>query len=132
MSTCSSILAQKIPWTEEPGGLQSMESVRHDWVSTCTHPYKRRFTHREKVMWGCSREWPEGALLTDWTDVTTSQRMLIAIRSWMPEKAKHWFSLESLEWARPCWCLDVGPLMLNLNSDFWFFRTVRKCTSSLW
>ena len=30
--THSSILAQKIPWTEEPGGLQSMGSqrVRHD------------------------------------------------------------------------------------------------------
>ena len=32
MATLSSILAWKIPWTEEPGGLQSMESqrVRHD------------------------------------------------------------------------------------------------------
>ena len=26
MTTHSSILAWKIPWTEEPGGLQSMES----------------------------------------------------------------------------------------------------------
>ena len=32
MATCSSILAWKIPWTEEPGGLQSIESQRvgHD------------------------------------------------------------------------------------------------------
>ena len=32
MATHSSILAWKIPWTEEPGRLQSMESqrVRHD------------------------------------------------------------------------------------------------------
>ena len=32
MSTHSSILAWRIPWTEEPGGLQSMHSqrVRHD------------------------------------------------------------------------------------------------------
>ena len=32
MATQSSILAWKIPWTEEPGGLQSMGSVRvrHD------------------------------------------------------------------------------------------------------
>ena len=28
MATCPSILAGKIPWTEEPGGLQSMESQR--------------------------------------------------------------------------------------------------------
>ena len=32
MATQASILAWKIPWTEEPGGLQSMESqrVRHN------------------------------------------------------------------------------------------------------
>ena len=32
----SSTLAWKIPWTEEPGGLQSMGSlrVRHDWVTS--------------------------------------------------------------------------------------------------
>ena len=32
----SSALAWKIPWTEEPGGLQSMGSlrVRHDFTST--------------------------------------------------------------------------------------------------
>ena len=28
MATCSSILAWKTPWTEEPGGLQSMGSQR--------------------------------------------------------------------------------------------------------
>ena len=33
MATHSSILAWRIPWTEEPGGLQSVRSqrVRHDW-----------------------------------------------------------------------------------------------------
>ena len=38
MVTHSSTLAWKIPWTEEPGGLQSMglQRVRHDWwLSTC-------------------------------------------------------------------------------------------------
>ena len=35
MATHSSIPAWKIPWTEEPGGLQSMKlkRVRHDWVT---------------------------------------------------------------------------------------------------
>ena len=38
MATHSSILAWKIPWTEEPGGLQFMELQRvgHDWA-TNTH-----------------------------------------------------------------------------------------------
>ena len=35
MATDSSILAWRIPWAEEPGGLQSMESqrVRHNWAT---------------------------------------------------------------------------------------------------
>ena len=34
MATLSSILAWRIPWNEEPGGLQSMglQRVTHDWV----------------------------------------------------------------------------------------------------
>ena len=32
MVTHSSILAWKIPWTEEPGGLQSMKSQRVGWT----------------------------------------------------------------------------------------------------
>ena len=37
MATCSNILAWKIPWTEEPGGLQSMglQRVGHD--GACMH-----------------------------------------------------------------------------------------------
>ena len=36
MATHSSILAWKIPWTEEPGRLQSMGSLRvgHDWATS--------------------------------------------------------------------------------------------------
>ena len=36
MTTHSSTLAWKIPWTEEPGGLQSMRSQRvgHDWATS--------------------------------------------------------------------------------------------------
>ena len=36
MATHSSVLAWEIPWTEEPGGLQSMGLQRagHDWLST--------------------------------------------------------------------------------------------------
>ena len=42
MATHSSILAWRIPWTEEPGRLQSMESqrVRHD-LATNTHLFSK-------------------------------------------------------------------------------------------
>ena len=35
MATHTSILARKIPWTEEPGGLQSigLHRVRRDWAT---------------------------------------------------------------------------------------------------
>ena len=43
MATHSSILAWRIPWTEQLEGLQSMESqgVGHDW--TTTSPYQAGF-----------------------------------------------------------------------------------------
>ena len=39
MATHSSILAWRIPWREEPGGLQSMGSQRvgHSWANSLTH-----------------------------------------------------------------------------------------------
>ena len=38
MATHSSILARKIPWTEEPGGLQSMGSQRVGQDGTMKQP----------------------------------------------------------------------------------------------
>ena len=41
MATCSSILACGIPWTEEPGGLQSvgLQRVGHDWATNTQRPH---------------------------------------------------------------------------------------------
>ena len=46
MATYSSILAWRIPWTEELGGLQSRGSqrVRHDW-SDLVHTYTQTYLH---------------------------------------------------------------------------------------
>ena len=43
MATHSSILAQRIPWTEEPGRLQSMglQAVRHNWATNTKHNLKK-------------------------------------------------------------------------------------------
>ena len=48
MATHSSILVWRIPWTEEPGGLQSTGSQRvgHNWVThTPTHTKYKRVRH---------------------------------------------------------------------------------------
>ena len=51
MATFSSILTWRIPWTEEPGGLQSMGSQRvwHNWM-TNTHTHTHIYTHTH-ILW---------------------------------------------------------------------------------
>ena len=46
MATHSSILAWRIPWTEEPGGLQSMglQRVGHDWETNTWHFFQINYT----------------------------------------------------------------------------------------
>ena len=50
MATHSSILPWRIPWTEEPGGLQSMGSqrVRHDWATKHSTSYAPTKFYKEK------------------------------------------------------------------------------------
>ena len=47
MTTHSSILTWRIPWTEEPGRLQSIGSqrVRHNWSTWAQHTHKHTYTH---------------------------------------------------------------------------------------
>ena len=53
MANHSSILAWKIPWTEQPGGLQSRRSqiVRHDWA----HPQIQAKSHFIRVIFFFSK-----------------------------------------------------------------------------
>ena len=50
MATYSSILAWRILWTEEPGGLQSTGSQRvgHDWATSLTHMSIKFFFEKER------------------------------------------------------------------------------------
>ena len=55
MATHSSVLAWRIPWTEEPGGLQSMGSHRvgHDGSDlACMHALEKEMvTHSSVLAW---------------------------------------------------------------------------------
>ena len=58
MATGSSIFAWKIPWTEEPGGLQFIrlqESDTTEPARVCTHTH----THSRYIMLGalCQHKW---------------------------------------------------------------------------
>ena len=52
MATHSSILAWRIPWTVEPGGLESMglQRVKHDWVTNTFRFLQARFWKSEKII----------------------------------------------------------------------------------
>ena len=67
MATRSSVLAWKIPWTQEPGGLQSMGSqrVRHDWATKQKTRAKLRVREEERPRgpWACERQ---GWVGTQW------------------------------------------------------------------
>ena len=43
MATHSSVLVRRIPWTEEPGALQSMELQESDPTEWLKHRYTQRF-----------------------------------------------------------------------------------------
>ena len=47
MDTNSSILAWRIPWTEEPGGLESLglQRVGHNWATKHTHMHNYALGH---------------------------------------------------------------------------------------
>ena len=66
MATHSSTLAWKIPWMEEPGGLQSMGSLQvgHDWVTELNwteaivaHTYKFDIFHKDFLVISWRRQW---------------------------------------------------------------------------
>ena len=52
MATHSGILAWRIPWTEEPGGLQSTGSQRvgYDWARAYVWPHTHTHTHNERAV----------------------------------------------------------------------------------
>ena len=100
MTSHSSILAWRIPWTKEPGGLHSMGSqrVKHDWVPN-THTHTHTHTHfwyylwcwEKSIMIPCFSEWEYLCLLF------------------------HFWTLLEILWCRPCKSSLTPLLILSLQ-----------------
>ena len=73
MATHSRILAWRIPWTEEPGRLQSMGSQRvgHDWVTNTFSLWKKERQPRFYLLWLDASQyewgWSAGLSHTVWS-----------------------------------------------------------------
>ena len=87
MAAHSSILAWKIPWTEEPGRLQSMESLRarHDWATSLSlftfMQWRRKWQPTPVFLPGESQGWGSLVIYRLWgrtesntTEVTYQQQ----------------------------------------------------------
>ena len=71
MATYSSTLAWKIPWTEEPGGLQSMGSqrVRHDWATSLSFTFALLTMPKPLTVWitiNCGKFFKSWEYQTTW------------------------------------------------------------------
>ena len=99
--THSSILAWRIPWTEEPGGLQSLESQRvgHDWATEHRHTTSTAEIYFLTVL--------EAEIPRPWCCQDGLLRPLYLACEWQP-------SCCVLKW--PCLCARAPMVSLPLSS----------------
>ena len=101
MAPHSSTLAWKIPWTEEPGRLQSMGSLRvgHDWVTSLSlftfHALEKEMaTHSSILAWRIPGTGEPGGLLSmgshrvghDWSDLAAASKWYKLISTMQPRE----------------------------------------------
>ena len=96
MATHSSVLAWRIPWTEEPGGLQSMGSQRvgHGWATNA-------FTSGDEDSGSenVPRKAVSPALAWGWTGAAARQTCVQSPSS-CSRKRKHWSRCSYSSWGR--------------------------------
>ena len=93
MATYSSILAWKIPWTEDPGGLQSkgLHRVRHNWATEHRHEHPCR--------WICT---PSGRIFLGVESVLLTQPTVHHLCRYLPGGRVGWWFEHEL------WCQTFG------------------------
>ena len=113
MATHSSTLAWEIPWTEEPGRLQSMglQRVGHDWVTSLSlftfMRWRRKWQATPVFMPGESQRWEPGGLpsmgsqcrtqLTWLSSSSSSQALICSRRCSKHLTNSNWFNPVSLK-----------------------------------
>ena len=123
MATHSSILAWRIPLTEEPGGLQSMGSqkVRHDWATKKSLCKGRTVScHQREVEFGCRGKGStcQGRLLPYGKDVT----------GWASRSCSSSNVLGRVVWKQP---LDGGQVKWKQWVTAWLLLLGRLCLKDL-
>ena len=144
MATHSSTLAWKIPWTEEPGGLQSMGSqrVRHNWATSLLSLFtftfhfhaleKEMATHSSVLAWRIPGTAEPGGLLSmeshrvghNWSDTAACMYVSITCSLYVLFVTK----IKCIRLFITIWSLLFLPHHLML---LMFFRWINIYTKSL-
>ena len=118
MATHSSILAWRIPWAEEPRGLQFMglQRVRHDWSDWVPTQWYTTSAHAAS----CLHPWPSINTIDQvvrWPPYTKSQRPVCLTPGchWGPFPAvQPWTTDLMLSNVLTFCCLDISYLLISL------------------
>ena len=102
MATHPSVLAWRIPWTEEPDGLQSMGSQRvgHDWA-THTHTHTHRLCGQKGVVFDNSHSFKHKKTVIKREEGKETGLWVLLIEVWCFHTInfpRHWLSLDVLNW----------------------------------
>ena len=132
MAPHSSTLAWKIPWTEEPGGLQSMGSlgVGHDWVTSLSlfTLEKEMATHSSILAWRIPGTGEPGGLPSmgshrvghDWSNLAAS------VYPWVDKRRRRVVGLQSVEACSPKVYYSFNKCMLGLGYH-WSYGEQAPC-----
>ena len=133
MATPSSILAWKIPWTEEPGRLQSMglQRVRHDWATSLSFSFPiyvmngLLYSHEETCCQRILTWWNKQSQDVTWKDHKTVwfQMLIVVIAVWL---SRHlyllYFTLVFLNFH--LWtCIPL--VIRKIRASFWKSKAIR-------
>ena len=116
VATHSSILAWRIPWTEKPGGLQSMGSQRagHDWVTDTFkvwlyHAFNWKGDIRKKTKTKTQDivSYKKHSLDLDWLDwmqivLVIYIKLAVQLDSYLEASVGQWQHIYSVATAIPC------------------------------
>ena len=131
MAPHPSTLAWKIPWMEEPGGLQSMGSRRvgHDWVTSVSlftfMQWRRKWQPTPMFLPGESQG--RRSLVTPFYGVTQSQTRL----KWLSSSSSNWKQYNRKMLAKNSECIDINMELLPSSPKYYEGKISLLVRSSL-
>ena len=137
--------AWKIPWTEEPGGLQSMGSLSRTWLSNFTFTFhfhaleKETATHSSVLAWRIPGMGEPGGLPSmgshrvrhDWSDLAAIAAVCVCMLQLMffrvvLDSQQNWGKGTEIYQVTPTHDLYIASSFINMHQESGTFITIDK------